>query len=513
MIARTAPLIEMREITKAFGPTVANNRVTLEVRPGEVHALLGENGAGKSTLMNVLSGALRADSGEVLVGGETTRFRSPQDAVRAGVGMVHQHFQLVEAFTVAQNVHLGWSGAPKMATKADLIERTKCFAEEFGTPVDPAALVWQLSVGEQQWVEILRTLSHGAQVLVLDEPTAVLGPQEADDLLERLRTFARRGRSCVFITHKLREALEHSDRITVMRTGEVVGSMPTAEADEQRLVAMMVGGKVSRAPHPPRLKTADRVLSVDGLFALGDRRLMALSDVALEVKRGEIVGVAGVAGNGQRELSEVLTGLRDPEAGSVRIDGSEIAGHGPRDFIRAGVGHIPEDRWSTGLVKGQPIWVNAAMKSYTAKGLRKGPFVSRRRLRQFAGELAGSVDLKMVGVDSVVDNLSGGNAQRLLTAREIQSATTVLIAVHPTRGLDVRASNDVRTALVGAAREKGLGILLITEDLDEVLDVSDRVLVLAGGRICGAFARDDCDREEIGLLMAGGGRSGVLGQD
>jgi general nucleoside transport system ATP-binding protein len=504
---RPADVIEMRSITKSFGPTTANRSVDFQVRHGEVHALLGENGAGKSTLMNVLSGALRPDSGEIFVRGEPIRLRSPEDAARAGIGMVHQHFQLIDAFTVSQNVHIGWREAPRIATHADLVQRTRRFAEEFGVPIDPETRVWQLSVAEQQWVEILRTLSRGAKTLILDEPTAVLAPQEADELLARLRRFAHSGRSAVLITHKLREVLDHSDWVTVMRGGEVVGTLPTSAADERTLVELMVGGQLRDKPRPPLQRRRECVLSVNELCASDDRRLPALHDISFDVTRGEVVGIAGVAGNGQRQLGEVLTGLRAPDSGSLRLAGVDMAGKKPRDFIRAGVGHIPEDRWNTGLVKGQPIWVNAVLKSYTSQGLRRGFLVSRRRAREFARALAASSNVRHTSVDSVVDHLSGGNAQRLLTGREIESATTLLVALHATRGLDVRATAQVRTALVTAAREKGLGVVFVSEDLDEVLEVCDRMLVLSGGSIRGEFDTGNCNREEVGMLMAGGRQS------
>lgn len=497
------PVMSLRGVTKRFQHVLANDGSSFDVARGEVHALLGENGAGKTTLMNIASGVFAPDAGQLFLDGNEVRFfRSPEDAMRAGIVMVHQHFRLIDRFTVAENLYLGRRDVPRLARGKELEQRTRELADRFGIAVDPNRPVAHLSVGEQQRVEILRALSREPEILILDEPTAVLTPQEVTALFAAMRAIRAEGTTIVLITHKLDEVLEIADRVTVMRAGREVGTLERADCDRSRLVQMMIGRDVDAGLRHPPSQPGETVLLAEGTSVRDERGRQAVTDLHLTVRAQEIVGIAGVAGNGQLELSQVLTGLRRPSSGRVVVGGVDLSKAGARDFINAGVGHIPEDRRSTGLVLGQPIWSNAVLKEYRSRRLRFGPVLVRRRAKRFAADLVQSVRLTLGTLDAPVEHLSGGNAQRLLTGREIASATRVLIAVHPTRGLDVAATEQVRQG-VRAAREAGLGVLLISEDLDEILHLSDRVAVLSGGRIVGEFPRDAADREQIGLLMGG----------
>src|SRR6266545_3202503 len=457
-------VVEARDITKSFDEVRALDHVDLELRIGEVHALLGENGAGKTTLSNVLAGIYRADSGMVLVDGVEHHFRSPAQAIEAGIGMVHQHFRLIHPMTVAENIHLGWRDTPQFVTKRELIERTERVMGELGMHVDPSAEIWQLSVGEQQRVEILRTLARGARILILDEPTAVLTEQEARDLFSVIRELVEGGRTVVFISHKLNEVLEVSDRITVLRDGVRVITRLTAGATARELARLMTGEE-RELQEKSRTEVGERpVLELVNVTARGSRGFIAIHEASLRVHAGEIVGIAGVSGNGQTELAEVATGLRRVDSGRVSIEGVDNTNSAPRRFAQAGVGHIPEDRLGVGLVRAARVQTRS--------------------------------------IYSPAGHLSGGNQQRLIAGREALVAERVFIAHQPTRGLDVHATQDVRQSLIDR-RSAGCGVLLISEDLDEVLEMSDRIVVLYEGRIVGEFPRTDVDRERIGLLMGG----------
>jgi simple sugar transport system ATP-binding protein len=497
-----AAAIGLRGIRKTFGPVVALDDVDLDLAPGEVHALLGENGAGKTTLMNVLAGFLAADAGQITVGGRPASFGSPRAALDAGVGMVHQHFRLVEQFTVAENLVLGTAGAGWHVDHDAIVRSARELGERYGMAVDPGARVGDLSVGEQQRVEILRTLSRGARVLILDEPTSVLTPQESDGLCRVLRAMAAEGRTVVFISHKLNEVLSVADRVTVMRRGARVATMPREACDREQLAELMVGAgtpPLDQIPVAPG--TAGPVaMEVGDLHVTSDRRLSAIRGVSLTLRRGEIVGLAGVAGNGQTELAEALAGLRRPDAGTITVDDVPMEG-GARAFLQAGVAYIPEDRRSVGMVPSEPIWRNAVLKSYRSPPVARGPFMRSRVARRLAAEMAAGVNLSTDDVDTPVQQLSGGNAQKLLTAREIAVGRNVIVAVNPTQGLDLGAVAAVWQALL-RARESA-AVLLISSDLDEVLHLSDRISVLYEGRIVGDFAAAAASRERIGLLMAG----------
>jgi simple sugar transport system ATP-binding protein len=501
------PAITLRGIRKAFDQVLAVDGVDLEFKPGEVHALLGENGAGKSTLMNLLAGFLGPDAGEIEIDGQSVLFRSPRDALAAGIGMIHQHFRLVEAFTVAENLAIGAGDIGGTAGRSALNAWATDVARRFDLAIEPDKPLWRLSVGEKQRVEILRTLARGARVLVLDEPTAVLTPLESRALLETMRRMAAEGSTIIFISHKLNEVLAVADRITVMRRGKVVQTLDRAECDVSRLARLMVGDAETPAGLPDD-RTAPPVggepaLVASGLTAHDERGVLALDDVSLTVGRGEIVGIAGVAGNGQRELEEVLAGLRPPSAGSVRIGGQELVGKPVRKFIEAGVAHIPEDRKGMGLVPTEPIWRNAILKRDRKPPVARGPFLRSREAKRIAAELIKRVNLSTDDVNTPVGQLSGGNAQKLLTGRELDGDRTVVIAVNPTQGLDVGAIAAVWRQLL-AARERGLGVLVISADLDEVLQLSDRILVQYEGRFVGEFTREDVGRDRVGVLMGGG---------
>ncbi|HWQ23030.1 MAG TPA: ABC transporter ATP-binding protein [Gaiellaceae bacterium] len=497
----------MRGITKRFPGVLANDRVDFEAAVGEVHALLGENGAGKTTLSNILTGLYRPDEGQIELYGEPVRFHSPRDALDAGICMVHQHFRLVAPFTVAENVLLGDHRAEgrKLVLRPRAIERRVAeLGERYGLDVDPRARIWQLSVGEQQRVEILKALYREARILVLDEPTAVLTPQEAAKLFETLRAMAAEGRTVVFISHKLHEVLAVSSRVTVLRGGRTVATLATADATPRSLAALMVGREVAEARRVERGgPPGDVALALEGVSVAGDRGGLAVRDVSLAVRAGEIVGVAGVAGNGQRELAEAVYGIRDLVAGVVRVEGKALRAGDPRSAIAAGVAHVPEDRLGTGLAPGLSIAANVALKRYRAAPVSSGPLLRLRRMRELAEALVRRYDVKAPGVDTPVRNLSGGNLQKLVLGREFDGEPRVLVAAQPTRGLDVGAIETVHGYLRAAAAS-GVAVLLLSEDLDEILTLADRVVVMYEGALVGEVDAGAASAEEIGLLMAGG---------
>jgi general nucleoside transport system ATP-binding protein len=497
-----AVVVAMRNIWKRFPGVIANREIDLDLRAGEVHALLGENGAGKSTLMHVLSGMYRPDDGAILLDGAPVVFRSPAQAIAAGIGMVHQHFQLVETQTAAENIHLGWGDTPWLASGRALSARTEELSSRFGLHVDPDAQIWQLSTGEQQRVEILRVLSRGARVLILDEPTSVLTPAEADELFRVVRSLAAEGRSIVLITHKLEEVLAASDQVTVLRGGRVVASLPTAGCDRPTLARLLIGQEIVSRLHREEREPGKPVLEICELSALGDRGLPALRGLSLTIREGEILGIAGVAGNGQSELAQALTGLRPIEHGSIVVDGVELTGASPARFVDAGVGHIPEDRLGMGLVATLTITDNAILREYRKPPLARGMRIDIKEATRFARDLVAQSAVRAPSTETPVRFLSGGNQQRLLAGRETRVASRLLIAVHPTQGLDIGATEELRRVLM-EQRNRGSAVLLISEDLDEVLTLSDRVAVMYGGRIAGECDAGAVDREEIGLLMGG----------
>ncbi|MDJ0925187.1 MAG: ABC transporter ATP-binding protein [Acidimicrobiia bacterium] len=496
------PFVTIEGLTKTFDQLVALDSVSMDLAPGEVHALLGENGAGKTTLTNVLAGIYRADSGVVTIGGETVHFRTPADAIHGGVGMVHQHFQLVPTMTVSENLFMGWEQAPRVFSTADLNERSAEIIEEFHLPVDPSARIFELSVGEQQRVEIVRTLARGAKLLILDEPTAVLTHEETEELFTVLRRLADGGRTIIFISHKLKEVLEIADRITVLRAGKYMATIPAQDATVDSLAQLMTGSDVSLDDIEDigPAEVGEQVLEVRDLHALSSRGLPALRGVDLTVRSGEIVGIAGVSGNGQTELAEIIVGIREGTSGSVRVTASGTTE--PPIPGQDGVGHIPEDRMEHALVGEASTTRNAVTRRYLSDDLSSRRWLRWGAIREYAKQVIEDGRVQVREVNAPVAQLSGGNQQRLVATREAKVGDDFLLAVHPTRGLDVQATVEVRQTLQ-RRRRGGTGVLLISDDLDEVLAMSDRIVVMYDGEILGRSDRANYDRDQIGLLMGG----------
>jgi len=495
--------VEMRNIVRQFPGVLANDRVCLEVRKGEIHGLLGENGAGKTTLMNVLSGLSAPDEGEILLEEKLVHFGSCLDAIGQGIGMVHQHFMLVPVFTVTENLVLG--NEPRKGVTLD-INRARDLvielSERYGLKADPDALIRDIPVGMQQRVEILKALSRDAEIMILDEPTAVLTPPEVEELYAIMRSLKDAGHTIIFITHKLQEIKEITDRVTVLRDGRVVDTVETKDVSPEDLARMMVGRdvvlRVSKEEHEAR----DVKLHIEHLFANDSRGLPALKDVSLEVRAGEIVGIAGVAGNGQTELVEVITGLRAKESGKIFLDDLDISDRTPRERIYAGLGHIPEDRQRRGLVMDFSLTDNFLLGFEDSPPFANGPLLSYAEAKEFAHESIEMFDVRAPGPDVSARTLSGGNQQKLIVAREFRRDPQVLIAAQPTRGLDVAATEFVHRKLI-ELRDQDKAVLLISMELTEILDLSDRILVMYEGEIVGEFDADQASPELLGLLMAG----------
>jgi general nucleoside transport system ATP-binding protein len=497
--------LELRGITKRFGALVANDSIDFELRRGEIHALLGENGAGKSTLMNVLYGLHHPDEGEIRLDGEPVRIDSARHAIGLGIGMVHQHFMLVPVMTVAENLVLGTE-----PTRGPLLDyktaaaQTRELSGRFGLAVDPDATVEDLGVGAQQRVEILRALFRGAKVLVLDEPTAVLTAQESQDLFRVLRTLKGEGTSIVFISHKLNEVLDVADRVTVLRRGKKIDTVPTEGATERSLASLMVGREVLLQVEKSERAPGEPLLEVRDLHVKDDRGLPAVRGLSLTVRAGEIVGLAGVDENGQSQLVEAITGLRKIESGSVIVAGKDITGCSALDAISAGVGHIAEDRHARGLVLQFDLAENLSLLEYRSPEMSRGPFLSPRRLAERARKLLSDYDVRGGDTGTPASSLSGGNQQKVVIARELSADPKVLIAAQPTRGLDVGAIEFVHRRLV-EERDKGRAILLVSLELEEVRSLSDRALVIYEGEIATELP-PSASEEEFGVFMTGGGR-------
>ena len=495
--------MEMFKIVKRFPGVLANDHVNFDVRSGEVHALLGENGAGKSTLMRILYGLYKPEEGEIHIDGQNVIIESPLDAIHMGIGMIHQHFMLIESLTVAENVALGLPSTRGPLTDLDRVsQRILELAEVYGLRVDPAAYVWQLAVGQQQRVEIIKALYRGAALMILDEPTAVLTPQEVDELFVTLKQMARDGHALIFISHKLHEVLDISDRITVLRDGRTIGTRPTADTNTAELARMMVGRELGSKPERSQATSGDVRLGLKDLWAGSDRGTSALRGVNLEVHAGEILGVAGVSGNGQRELAEVITGLRSALKGEVRLDGGDIANKSPSEIMAAGISYIPEERMRDGMIKEFSVAENLILREHHQKPYSHYSFLDFRAVSERSGDLIKKFNVKTPSKETLVKNLSGGNIQKLLLARELSRKPRVLVASQPTRGLDIGATEYVHRQLL-EQRNEGTAILLISEDLDEILALSNRVAVIYEGQIMGVVPGDKTTPEELGLLMAG----------
>jgi simple sugar transport system ATP-binding protein len=494
--------VELINIDKAFYGVKANEDVTFQLRRGEVHALLGENGAGKSTLCSILAGLYRPDSGEMRLEGEGVHFRNPKDALAAGVGMVYQHFRLVSNLTVAENFALGHPDVDMRIDRKELEQAAADLGEQYGLPVDPTARIWQLSVGEQQRVEILKLLYRNVKILILDEPTAVLTPQEAQQLFTTMRQMAAEGRSVIFVSHKLHEVKQVSDRVTVLRGGKTVGGADTADATPRDLARMMVGRDLELPTREAQTEFGAPALAVQDLHVLSDRGLEAVRGASFEVRGGEIVGIAGVSGNGQRELAYGLVGLRPPTAGTVEVGGKDVTNLSVLEHIRAGVAYVPQSRLGMGLAPGMTTEENLALKAYRQPPYSKGRRLVASAFRDEGARQIEAYDIRGVRPGLPIRLLSGGNLQKALVAREVELVPTITIARSPTRGLDVGATGAVRNQLL-AERARGSGVLLISEDLDELLALSDRLLVIYEGRIVGEMLAEEATPERLGLLMAG----------
>jgi simple sugar transport system ATP-binding protein len=496
-------LLELKGITKRFGDVVANDAVDFDLERGEVHALLGENGAGKSTLMNVLFGLYRQSEGEILLGGRHVDIRSPRDALDLGIGMVHQHFMLVPVMTVAENIVLAREPHKGLFLDLETAERRVAqLAQRFGLAVDPHARVRDVSVAQQQRVEILKALYGDAEILILDEPTAVLTPQETDELFDVIRSLTAAGKSIIFITHKLNEVLEVADRITVLRLGRKVATLPRAGATERELARLMVGREVLLRVEKEPARPGPPLLEVEDLSAHDDRGLEALRGVSLTVHAGEIVGVAGVDGNGQRELVETLTGLRRPRTGRISFAGRDLTGKHAREFLDAGIGHVPEDRQRQGLILGFNLAENLGLRDYRVEPASRFGWLKPRVLVERARQLLREFDVRGGSPTTLASSLSGGNQQKLVVAREVSRDPRLLVASQPTRGLDVGATEFVHQRLVHE-RDEGRAVLLVSFTLEEILSLSDRILVLYEGRIVAEYP-PTVSMEELGLAMTGG---------
>ncbi len=497
-------VIEMRDITKVFGGFVANDKINLHLRKGEIHALLGENGAGKSTLMNMLAGLLEPTSGEIAVNGQVVNLDSPSKAASLGIGMVHQHFMLVEAFTVAENIILG-SELTKNGVLdiAGASKEIKALSERYGLAVDPSAKVADISVGAQQRVEILKTLYRGADILIFDEPTAVLTPSEIDELMAIMKNLVKEGKSIILITHKLDEIRAVSDRVTVIRRGKSIETVEIAGATNADLAEMMVGRSVSFKTEKQASKPKEVVLSIKDLVVNENRGVPAVKNLSLDVRAGEIVGIAGIDGNGQSELIQAITGLRKVESGSIELKGDSIVGLHPRQITELSVGHVPEDRHRDGLILEMMISENIALQTYYKEPHSKNGILNYSNITSYAKKLMEEFDVRAASELVPAAALSGGNQQKAIIAREIDRDPDLLIVSQPTRGLDVGAIEYIHKRLI-EERDNGKAVLVVSFELDEILNVSDRIAVVHDGKIQGIVSPETTNKQELGVLMAGG---------
>ena len=495
--------LEMVEITKRFPGVIANNKVNFDVHSGEVHALLGENGAGKSTLMKILYGLYQPEEGQIRLDGDVVQITSPVDSIRLGIGMIHQHFMLVESLTVAENVALGLPSSRGLLTDLDKVSaRIVELAEIYGLQVDPGAYVWQLAVGQQQRVEIIKALYRGAALLILDEPTSVLTPQEVDEFFVTMRQMVDDGHALIFISHKLHEVLDISNRVSVLRDGQMIGSIPTKGATKAQLAKMMVGREVSLTRDCLPIHAEEARLVLRDVCAESDRGTPALNKVNLEVRAGEILGVAGVSGNGQKELAEVITGLRPVTGGDILLEGDVVTGNSPKELMSRSLSYIPEERMRDGMVKEFSVSENLILREHNQQPYAKNGFLDLKAISTHSEHLITSFNVKTPSQDTMVKNLSGGNIQKLVLARELWRKPRTLIAAQPTRGLDIGATEYVHLRLL-EQREEGTATLLISEDLDEILALSDRIAVIFEGDIMGVVDREEDIPEKLGHMMAG----------
>jgi simple sugar transport system ATP-binding protein len=499
-----AAILELEGITKRFPGILANDQISLSVEEGEIHALLGENGAGKTTLMNILYGLYHPDEGRILIRGQVAHIRSAGDAIRAGIGMVHQHFMLIPVFTVTENVMLGdestsWGG---ILDRESVAKRIGEISSTYSLEVDPSVRVSTLPVGVQQRVEIIKLLYRDASILIFDEPTSVLTPQEADQLFRIMRSLAESGKSIIFITHKLREVLDVADRITVIRQGRVIGTTTPREADMNKLASMMVGRDVILEVDKAKAKPTGVTLRVQNLKVLSDRNTLAVNGVSFDVSGGEVLGIAGVQGNGQTELVEALTGLRHPVEGRIELLGTEVTRGSPRQITELGSAHVPEDRQRDGLVLSYPVTDNLVLNTYYLKPFAERAVLQQGTILEHAQELIEAFDIRAPSPVVNVGTLSGGNQQKVIVARELSRPIKLLIAAQPTRGLDVGSIEYIHGRVI-QKRDEGVAVLLVSTELDEVMQLSDRIAVMYRGQIVDILSSEDASKERIGLLMAG----------
>lgn len=494
--------VEMKQIRKEFPATLANDCVDFTAYKGEIHALLGENGAGKSTLMNILTGVLKPDRGTISIHGKQVSMRSPGDALDLGIGMIYQHFKLVKPFTVAENIVLGMDRVKILKTR-ELEKQVKELSEEYKIKINPSSAIWQLSIGEQQRVEILKILYRKADILILDEPTAVLTPDEVKELFGTLKNMAERGCTIIFITHKMNEVMEYADRITVLRDGRLVKAVKKEETTEAELAQLMVGREISMGRRNTKNTTREEVvLKARDISVLNDKKLKAVEGLSFELYAGEILGVAGVSGNGQKELMEALAGLRRLEGGQISINGKDCTNASVRQRIQMGEAFIPEDRYGFALVKTMTVTENASFKCYRNPSFCRHGVIHYKKLEEQAKRFIEDFHIKVGGTKSLVQSMSGGNAQKLILARETAEQPSVILASYPVRGLDIQATESIHKILV-EEKNRGAGVLLVSEDLDEIFQLSDRVAVMYEGKFMGILPVEQVDLKQIGMAMAG----------
>lgn len=501
-------VVEMKNITKIFPGTIANDNVNFDLEKSETHVLLGENGAGKTTLMNILYGLNQPEKGDIFVNGKKVNIKDPNDAIKLGIGMVHQHFMLVQRFTVAQNIILG--AEPRKGIVLDIkkaIEEVKNISEKYGFKINPNDRISDISVSQQQKVEILKSLYRGANILIMDEPTAVLTPQEIDELGVIIKNLEKEGKSVILITHKLKEVMSMSDRVTILRRGKIINTVRTKDTNIDKLAEMMVGRKVSFSVEKKPAKLGKETLKVENLVVKDHRGVETVKGLNLNVHSGEILGIAGVDGNGQSELIEALTGLIKPESGSITVNGKNIFGKSPRYIINSGVSCVPEDRQKRGLVLNYSLLENSVMGEQNKKPFSNGIVMNYKVIREHCKKLIKEFDIRTPNEDVTAASLSGGNQQKLIVAREVAKDPDLLIASQPTRGLDVGAIEYIHKRLV-EERDKGRAVLLVSLELDEILSLSDRIAVIYDGKIVDVLDRKDADANKLGILMAGGSLKG-----
>ncbi len=505
-------LLEMKGITKKFGTVLANDHIDLALYPGEIHALLGENGSGKSTLMNILLGIYKPNFGEILYKGKKGQIKTPKNAAELGIGMVHQHFALIPTLTVAENIFLSLDHCSFILNKQKMERQIREYSQQFSLKVDPGAKVWQLSVGEQQRVEIMKLLCRNCEILVLDEPSAVLTPQEAREMFKTLRRMADHGKSVIFISHKMNEVMEHADRITVLKNGKVTDRMLADDATIDRMTKAVVGERdIEKNTSKTKTKTGSLLIKANKLRVLNDKGLVALHDITFQLHAGEIFAIAGVAGSGQRELAEALAGLRKIHSGSIFMKGKEITRTKISERVSQGISFIPEDRLKMGLIPSMNMKENAVLKEFRGRSYSKGGILFNKAIQALAERHISAHEIKHGGLNLPVSLMSGGNQQKLLIAREINGNPALIVAAYPVRGLDIGATASIHRTLL-EQRDKGACVLLISEELDEIFEMSDRVAVLCGGKLMGIRKTADTDYEEIGRMMSGETEPSIIEQ-